>query len=216
MNQTPLPLSRIREIEKAGISAGLPLMQRADKAIADFVQRTIQPSGEILMLVGPGNNGGDALVAALALKQAGYAITVWMPIETNLPPDAREAREAWKHAGGEVTDRLPRHQPALVVDGLFGIGLNRSLGSPWQEAIDTVNQWKIPVLAIDIPSGLEADTGKHLGRPVQATWTLSFIAPTHALFSRCGKLMAGEIMIERLGLSTSAHSASGCASGAAR
>ena len=216
MDPTPLPLSRIREIEKAGIKAGLPLMQRAGNAIADVVHRRIRPSGDVLMLVGPGNNGGDALVAALALKQAGYAIIVWMPVETNLPPDAEEARQAWRHAGGEVTDKLPQYKPAFVVDGLFGIGLNRPIGSPWQEAIDTINQWNIPVLAVDIPSGLEADTGKHLGRPVRATWTVSFIAPTQALFSQSGKPMAGEIMIERLGLSASAYSASGCTSGAAR
>lgn len=200
MTNTSLPLARIREIEQTGLRAGLPLMQLAGTAIAQFVLNVIQPKGNILVLAGPGNNGGDALVAATALRQAGRLIDVWMPITTNLPADAEHALQVWFKQGGQMIEQLPDQKPALVLDGLFGIGLNRPLGSPWQDTIDAVNQWGVPVLAIDIPSGLEADTGKHLGRPIRATWTLSFIAPTQALFSQSGRALAGEILVEQLGL----------------
>ena len=202
MKNISLPLARIREIEQAGLHAGLPLMQLAGTAIAKFVLSVIQPKVNILVLAGPGNNGGDALVAATALRQAGQLVDVWMPVTTNLPEDAEHALQVWFKQGGRVIEQLPSQKPALVLDGLFGIGLNRPLGSPWQETIDVVNQWSVPVLSVDIPSGLEADTGKHLGRPIQATWTLSFIAPTQALFSESGKALAGEILVEQLGLNT--------------
>ena len=196
----PLPVSSIRSIEQSGLRSGLPLMAHAGHAVADFVIKVIRPHDQILVLAGLGNNGGDALVAASELKKRGLAVDVWMPVTTNLPADADQALKSWMKVGAEVHDVLPHLKPALVIDGLFGIGLNRPLGSPWQEAIDQVNVWNAPVLAIDIPSGLEADTGKHLGRPIRATWTMSFIAPTQALFSPTGKSLSGEVTVERLGL----------------
>lgn len=196
----PLTLARIRAIERSGLGAGLPLMQRAGQAIADLVANVIRPRGDILVLAGPGNNGGDGLVAAGVLRQSGHAVFIWMPVIDPLPHDAQQALTSWISAGGQICDRLPAIKPVLVIDGLFGIGLNRPLGTPWQEAIDTVNRWKVPVLSIDIPSGLEADTGDLLGRPIHARWTLSLIAPTQALFSQSGKAFAGEVFVERLGL----------------
>ena len=202
INQTtkPLMVAEIRAIEQSGLMAGLALMQRAGEAIADFVIKVIQPKGAILVLAGPGNNGGDGLVAANRLRQSGYPLFIWMPVTAHLPDDAQQALRSWMVAGGKVSGILPANKPALVIDGLFGIGLNRTLGSPWQEAIDTVNEWNIPVLSVDIPSGLEADTGNHLGRPIRATWTISMIAPTQALFSQSGKPFAGEVFVEHLGL----------------
>lgn len=196
----PFSLAKIRAVEQSGLDAGLPLMQRAGQAIADFVANMIRPKGEILVLAGPGNNGGDGLVAAGMLSQSGHSLFIWMPVTDPLPHDAHEALTSWMLAGGQVFDHLPGKKPALVIDGLFGIGLNRPLGSPWQEAIDTVNKWQVPVLSIDIPSGLEADTGSPLGRPILARWTLSLIAPTQALFSPSGKTFAGEVFVEHLGL----------------
>lgn len=200
MGLTPLDLSDIREIEQAGLKAGLPLMQRAGEAIARFVTRTIRPSGNILILVGPGNNGGDALVAAIRLKNEGYSLYVWMPVTTKLPSDAQEALKLWLDSGNPISTQLPETKPALVIDGIFGIGLNRPMQSPWQAAIDTINQWNVPVLAVDIPSGLEADTGSHLGRPIRATWTMSFIAPTRAICNQPGQSMAGQVLLESLGV----------------
>jgi len=197
-SRSPLELSKIREIEEAGLKAGLPLMQRAGQALAKFVLTVVKPKDNILILAGPGNNGGDALVATSALQKSGYAVNVWMPVTTDLPKDAEHALQSWLDEGGQVGDQLPESKPALVIDGLFGIGLNRQMGSPWQEAIDVVNKWHVPVLAVDIPSGLEADTGRHLGRPIRATWTMSLIAPTLAVFSQSGKAFAGDVLVERL------------------
>lgn len=200
MTISPLPVMRIRQIEQAGLNVGLPLMQRAGEALAKFVFIVAQPKDKILVLAGPGNNGGDALVAATAMRKTGYAVNVWMPVTTNLTTGAEHALQSWIEHGGRVSDQLPENKPDLIIDGMFGIGLNRPMGSPWQEAIDKVNDWHVPILAVDISSGLEADTGKQLGRPIRSTWTMSFIAPTMALFSQSGKAFTGEIMVERLGL----------------
>ena len=81
----------------------------------------------------------------------------------------------WPRAAGRCP-RWNRVSCGLVIDGLFGIGLNRPLGADWQALVDTVNRWGAPVLALDVPSGVDADTGVALGRPIQARWTLSFIA----------------------------------------
>ncbi len=106
-----------------------------------------------------------------------------------------------------VVDRLPDQLidrlPDLVIDGLFGIGLSRPLGPDWQALVDTVNGWGCPILALDIPSGLEAQTGEALGRPIRATWTIAFIAPAQALLTPQGRAVAGECVCDRLGLTES-------------
>ena len=84
---------------------------------------------------------------------------------------------------------------------MFGIGLNRTLDADWQALVDTVNSWNVPVLSLDVPSGIDADTGAALGRPIQANWTLSFIAATAGL-SRPGpgQIAAGERHVDTLGV----------------
>ena len=122
------------------------------------------------------------MVAATRLWCQGRAVEVVLPADpARLPPDAGAAYAAWRAAGGRERLTLPAAVPAMVVDGLFGIGLNRPLESGWQAMIDTVNAWQVPVLALDVPSGLSAATGQPLGRVLQARWTLSFIATPPAL-----------------------------------
>ena len=182
VNQRTLGLEELRRLEATGLAAGLPLMQRAGRAVAEFVVQQAAPGAKITALVGPGNNGGDALVAAKLLHEAGYIVTVVMPSQTKQPPkDAEKALADWQLTNEAIaTDRIPPNSD-LVIDGLFGIGLTRDLGQPWQGLIDDVNHGTAPVLALDIPSGLQAETGKNLGRPIKAKWTLGFIAPTPAL-----------------------------------
>ncbi|KCV65773.1 YjeF family N-terminal domain protein, partial [Bordetella bronchiseptica 99-R-0433] len=156
-------------------------------------------------LAGPGNNGGDALVAATLLRARGYRVAVVMPAgAARLPDDARHAWQGWRAAGGQARADLPADAPALVIDGLFGIGLARPLDGAWQGLIDQVNAWRAPVLALDVPSGLSADSGQPLGdppgRPVRATWTLSFIGVPAALRAPGAAAWCGEQHLSLLGL----------------
>lgn len=200
-NQPALNLAQLRQLEATGLTAGLPLMQRAGKAAAQFVTQQTPTDAKILALVGPGNNGGDALVAARLLNQAGYNVNVVMPLQAKeQPKDAKQALDDWCLTDPAVASELAQQAYDLVIDGLFGIGLTRELGQPWQGIIDCVNDWSAPVLALDIPSGLDATTGVALGRPIKAQWTLAFIAPTPALKMQHCKPYTGTCFVANLGL----------------
>ena len=237
MADKTLTLEQIRLVERGALADGLPLMQRAGAAAAAFVMQHTAPGARILVLAGPGNNGGDALVTARLLRAQGYLVHVVLPADpARFPRDAAEAYAQWRAAGGVEVKALPgfvnavladspregsqdfsraglpgfsreglpdfarEALPDLVIDGLFGIGLSRPLGEPWQTIVDTVNGLGCPILALDIPSGLDAQTGDALGRPIQATWTIAFIAPAQGLETPHGRALAGECVCDRLGL----------------
>lgn len=198
---TALPIATIRALEMRGLEQGLPLMQRAGTSAAKFLHDRIKPASKVVVLVGPGNNGGDALVAATELHKLGHTLTVVMPqAAPHASADAKQALMHWLVATGTVVPNLPTEKPDVVIDGLFGIGLSRPLSSPWSDVIKTTNTWQVPVLALDIPSGLDADTGQALGEPIQATWTLSFIAPSLATTSETARDFCGECFVEDLDL----------------
>ncbi len=201
----PLSVSKIRAIECKGLAQGLPLMQRAGQCAAEFARININPCQRVWLLVGPGNNGGDALTAGRFLVQAGVSVTAVMPVSPSAQAaDAQDALAQW-HSIGQTTikalpERLDHAAPDLIVDGLFGIGLNKALGDPWRAIIEKVNALGVPVLALDIPSGLVADTGQCLGEPIRARWTLAFIAPSHALYDQGTQKYVGESHVCTLGL----------------
>ncbi|KOF53093.1 NAD(P)H-hydrate epimerase, partial [Achromobacter sp. DMS1] len=108
----------------------------------------------------------------------------------------------WREEGGAESAVLEAGPaPDVVLDGLFGIGLNRPLGADWQAVIDELNGWSVPVLALDVPSGVDADTGAALGRPVRARWTLSFIGQARGLQGPGpAREAAGELHLDTLGV----------------
>jgi NAD(P)H-hydrate epimerase len=173
----------IRDAERQALAAGRNLMPLAGAAAARYAAGQVGPGARVLALAGPGNNGGDALEAAAGLRAMGHDVRVLLPSGAQrLPPDAARAYAGWLAAGGETWSALePGFVPELVIDGLFGIGLNRPLGADWQALVDTVNAWNVPVLALDVPSGIDADSGEALGRPIRARWTLSFIGRARGL-----------------------------------
>lgn len=203
---TPIYRTReIREIESA--AATLPLMERAGLAAAELV-RTIAPeSGRpILIVAGPGNNGGDAFVIARHLKRWWFRVcVVFVGEEAKLSPDAATALRGWRDAGGSAVDRVPPGVDwGLAVDGLFGIGLQREVTGRYAESIAALNTLKAPKLAVDIPSGLDSDTGRVLGCAVCADHTITFIALKAGLLTHDGPDLCGEIHIANLGLDDSA------------
>lgn len=196
-----LATQAIRTIEAQGFAQGIPMMQRAGQSAARFAHDHLKPSSHVLCLVGPGNNGGDALVAATELQALGHYVTAVMPAANpNASADAKQALAQWLAAGGKLIQTLPTEKPDLVLDGLFGIGLDRPLTEPWQTIVQAVNNWQTSVLALDIPSGVDADSGQALGTPIRATWTLAFLAPSLATTLPEARVFCGECWVEDLDL----------------
>lgn len=193
-------VAQIRAIEQAHHADDL--MQKAGAAIAHHVQGTLPESSSILILVGPGNNGGDALVAARLLKNAHKLTVVFFGDRARQPTDATTALDAWIADGGEVQTAIPNEKWQLAIDGLFGIGLGRPLENEFLSRVNQINALHCPVLSIDIPSGLCADTGRVLGNAIRASQTLTFIAQKPGLFTLDGPDHVGEVLLETLGLTT--------------
>ena len=205
-----LPLyqsAAIRTFVQAAQSGSPPLMERAGLAAAEFA-RALATGKDVLVLAGPGNNGGDAFEVALHLKRWFYRVCVVFAGERDkLPADARAALAKWEAAGGTLSEDIPRETRfCLAVDGLFGIGLARPLSGHYAELVQAINALaghRTKVLSLDCPSGLNADTGRALGSVVKATHTISFITLKPGLLTLDGPDLCGEIRLATLDLNTS-------------
>jgi hydroxyethylthiazole kinase-like uncharacterized protein yjeF len=173
----------IRRIEQSAEKLSLPLMARAGAAAAQLAARLVPDAGkDVLVLAGPGNNGGDARIVAERLKEQFFRVT----LASN--PDEVPMDRSW----------------ALVVDGLFGIGLAREITGEHATLVHYVNRQRCPVLALDVPSGLHADTGRVLGCAVRASHTVTFIGLKPGLLTLEGPDHCGEISVAGLELDSNA------------
>lgn len=195
--------AEIRQIESQALSAPNPppLMERAGLAAAQLVHDKLLQNDRkrVLVVAGPGNNGGDAFVVARHLYAWGKEITlVFTGDEARLSDDAKQAVARWQLAGGTILTAIPAdEQWDVVVDGLFGIGLSarRPLSGKYQQLIQQINQLKLPVLALDIPSGLLSGSGCVLNVAINATITATFIALKPGLLTNDGQDYCGEIEV---------------------
>ena len=207
-NGTPIyRTADVRAVETAVASASAPpqLMEKAGLAAAEIARDVSGGTGKpVLVLAGPGNNGGDAFVLARHLKQWYYKVSVVFAGDASkLSPDASAALHAWRAAGGTIVEALPGTQEwGLVVDGIFGIGLEREVTGRNAEWIAAVNHLRVPVLALDVPSGLQSDTGRVMGTAIRATHTVTFIALKPGLLTLDGPDHCGEVHLRALGLDT--------------
>jgi len=197
----------LRRVEQAALSGGnpAPLMERAGLAAAELARKLAGDSGKpVLVLAGPGNNGGDALVVARHLKQWWFKVSVvCLTNPQQYSGDAAMAFQAWRKTGGELVTAIPSAQDwALVIDGLFGIGIKRNLDGDCAALVEQVNAMDAPVLALDIPSGLDADTGRIMGSVMQADHTMTFIALKPGLLTLDGPDHCGVLHVADLGLGT--------------
>ena len=204
---TPLLRSpQMREVERR--HAELPLMERAGTAAAQLANTLASGPAPILVLAGPGNNGGDAFVLARRLHEAGRSVTLVFSGEaTRLPPDALTARQRWQATGKPTHRTVPADDYSLVVDGLFGIGLSRPVIGECARLIEQINAFRNtggPVLALDIPSGLDADTGAVNGIAVRASHTATFIADKPGLYTLAGPEQSRNISVHELGVGAQA------------
>ena len=213
---TPLySVAEIREMEHAA-AASLPegaLMQRAGRAAADCAA-SMREAGYVLVLAGPGNNGGDALEAAANLAQVGMEVRVLHLLAGGaVSPETAQALEKARASAVVFIDALPPdHGWGLVIDGLFGIGLARPLEGAARELVLALNELHGPVLALDVPSGLDADTGALIGKDgvaIRATRTITFIGDKPGLHTFAGRDHAGEVMVAALGIEDRLASSAG-------
>jgi hydroxyethylthiazole kinase-like uncharacterized protein yjeF len=204
-------VSEIREIEQANLAALPPgtLMQRAGMAAAQLALDLLATSpadARVLAVAGPGNNGGDAIEAARVLAEHGLDVTVLLCADAfRLPEDARKALERARNSPIEFIDTAgaafdTRGQWDLVLDGLFGIGLVRPIAGLHRDLVTAINSLPCPVLALDVPSGLDADTGAIVGDgvAVRATHTVTFIANKPGLHTLYGRDYAGQVYVASL------------------
>lgn len=193
---------RLAEQTASALPDAPPLMERAGLAAAELVSNISDNRRSVLVLAGPGNNGGDALVAARHLKRMWFRVTaVFAGEREKLPPDAANALRAWLDEGGELLSAIPPGGKwDLVIDGLFGIGLERELEGRYRELVEQVNRLALPVLALDVPSGLDSDTGRVLGAAVRASHTLTYIGLKPGLLTADGPDHCGQLHLDALGL----------------
>lgn len=202
--QAILRLAALREIESRQHDAQPPLMERAGQAAATLALQLLDNlTGPSLIVAGPGNNGGDAFVVARLLKLKGITpAVVFCGSAETLPADARAAHDAWIGCGGTILADIPEQtgKPALVIDGLFGIGLTRPLTGRHALLAERINAFCCPVLALDIPSGLDSETGRVLGTAVRATHTATFIGLKPGLLTLDGPDHCGIVSVHDLDL----------------
>ncbi len=197
--------SDIRLIEQMAFALPDPpnLMEKAGHAAAQITADKLlsEIKNHILILAGPGNNGGDAFVVARYLKQWKFHVNlVFTGDQDKLSTDAKCALEAFTKLDGEILDEIPSdtHWNA-VIDGLFGIGLdqhkNRTLNEKYLNLIKTVNSLNVPIVALDIPSGLGSDNGCAQQEAIRATYTTTFIGLKPGLFTNDGPDHCGEVIL---------------------
>ena len=196
-------------IEHFGI-AGLTLMERAGQAAFDLIRQRWPDARRLLVLTGTGNNGGDGFVVARLASLAGLQVSVrQLGDRERLQGDAAENAARWEAAGGDwqpfqdIPDAVD-----LIVDAMLGTGLERPVAGQWAEAIAAVNAHRAPCLAVDVPSGLNADTGVVMGDAVRASATVTFIALKLGLFTADGPDCGGELVFEGLGVPAAVYASS--------
>lgn len=203
-----LTTTQMAEAERRAMAAGMPgieLMERAGAAVAEVAARRAGSEARIAVLCGPGNNGGDGFVAGRRLRARGYAVSIGLIGEVSaLKGDAAEAARRWD---GPVVPLAALDLAAadLAVDALFGAGLARDLAGAAADAVNTLNSWRQStgraVVAVDVPSGLDANTGAIRGVAVEADATVTFCRarPGHLLFP--GRRLGGELTVAEIGIS---------------
>ena len=189
----------------SGIS-GLALMENAGRAVARALVRQFEPSPTVV-LCGPGNNGGDGFVVARLLREFGWPVHLALLGERSaLKGDTAAMADRW---GDEIEPFDPEliTDCALVVDAVFGAGLSRPVEGIAAEVIERVNDARIPVCAIDVPTGVDGASGAILGAAFCATLTVTFFRkkPGHVLYP--GRGVCGEVVVADIGIPEEAQKA---------
>jgi len=200
--------AQVRALDQAAIGdgiSGIELMERAARAALDVLRRRWPQARSVCVLCGPGNNGGDGFLSAALARAAGLQASV-IALPGQPSGDAALARERFAREGGEissVTDKLP--DADVYVDALFGSGLNRAPAGDAATLIAAVNAQSCPVLALDVPSGLDSDTGVAFDPCARASATVCFVGWKRGLFTASGPDQCGERSLATLDIPIPAY-----------
>ncbi|OGT57588.1 MAG: hypothetical protein A3F14_05670 [Gammaproteobacteria bacterium RIFCSPHIGHO2_12_FULL_43_28] len=198
--------AQIRELEKLAIAkfnlSSQTMMQRAGKAASEFLLRRWPQVKRVAIFCGSGNNGGDGYVLAKLLHERGMDISVWQVGNHDaLSEVARDALDACKKDNVPVnpfSEAVDLVHPDLIVDAICGIGLHDQLRKETMAAIDKMHRSHAPIFSIDIPTGIDADTGNVLGKAVRASATITFIGLKLGLLTGSGIAYTGELVLNDL------------------
>jgi hydroxyethylthiazole kinase-like uncharacterized protein yjeF len=196
---TPDEMAECDRLAIAGGIAGIALMERAGRAVADAVAR--QPLGtRVVVVAGPGNNGGDGFVAARILAERGYPVRLLLLGEVgSLRGDAAKVAKLWK---GPVEAATPEGVTGagVIVDALFGAGLNRVVEGDARAMIEVMNASDAPIVAVDLPSGINGASGAVMGAAVRAQESITFFRkkPGHLLMP--GRVHCGRVRLADIGI----------------
>lgn len=200
-------INQVRALDRIAIQefgiAGYTLMQKAGKAASDVLLEHWSKAKDIVIVCGKGNNAGDGYVIARLLHAKKLKIKVlYLCDPEKLTGDALIAAQACIKSGVDIKPFLPRDlsQADVIVDALLGTGLKGEVDGEFKLAIEAINSSKIAVLAVDIPSGLNADTGNPLGVAIKANLTITFVGRKQGLFTGRAKDFCGEIIFSNLDL----------------
>jgi len=198
---TPKEMAEADRLTIAGGTPGIDLMENAGRAVADAVARLYPGGGpQVCVVAGPGNNGGDGFVAGRILSDRGYPVRMLLLGDRGrLKGDAAIAAERWT---GPVEPASPSGilGADVIVDALFGAGLDRPVDGEARALIAAVNRAGVPVVAIDLPSGIHGESGEQLGEAVRATEVVTFFRrkPGHVLLP--GRLHCGRVSVVQIGI----------------
>ncbi len=193
---------------------GIPsflFMEQAGASLFRFIKDKVKLdyTKKIAVISGKGNNGGDGIVCARYLMEAGYDVTLFALFE-GMPKgeDAKLNFEFYKKSGGRVyhisEDLISEFKERIkiysfIVDAILGIGVKREVDGLYKEIIQIVNKMEVPVLSVDTPSGVDLSNGKVLGSAIKATYTITFGIPKIGLYVYPGRYFAGEVFVEKVG-----------------
>jgi NAD(P)H-hydrate epimerase len=200
---------QVREVDRIAIEQyyipGIVLMENAARGAAEVAVEMIdRRDARVLIFCGGGNNGGDGYAVARHLANRGYDVAVATTVDpAKLNGDAltnwRIARAMGVPMEPASTQR-PAIGPALVIDAIFGTGLSEPPREPFGELAEAINGWGLPVLAIDVPSGFDCDTGKPLGAAcIRATRTVTFVKEKRGFGHRTSRQYTGEVTVVDIG-----------------
>jgi len=195
--------------EKLGIPS-IILMENAGRGVAEEAVKMIRDKGygirgTVAVVCGAGNNGGDGFVAARHLINAGIKVKVFVTgPKSKLKKDPKTNLNILLKMGQGIKwvrsakDLIGIKNYELIIDAIFGIGLNSQVKGLYLDAINVLNNSRVPILSVDVPSGLNADNGKVLGAAVRAKRTVTFVAPKKGMGPKyCGKIVVRDIGIGR-------------------
>ncbi|MGO5313592.1 NAD(P)H-hydrate dehydratase [Bilifractor sp. LCP21S3_A7] len=213
-----------QDADRSAVAAGMPsmvLMERAALACASEIEKRQYDMDRVLVVCGTGNNGGDGVAVARILCEEGYSCTVFLAgpeekfseqlkqqlhIIEGFPIPVIRAR---RMPGEELADFHPEDY-SLIIDALFGIGLKRDITGIYAELIDRINHSELPVAAVDMPSGVNTDSGMIMGTAVRADLTVTFTTGKAGLYIYPGAACAGKVKVKQIGIPLSRKITKAC------